>query len=183
MSPPPPWTCRLQAVVAPALVRAPGLRAGAFAVVDYSDTPVGAYREALAAVALGPRSGWVPWMVVDSAASRAGGREHWGLPKELALVDTVLGPTGEVASAQVLAEGVEVAVLARVAPGRGLPVDVGAVLRQPRRGPAPVRFTGRVRPAVVVLEGSPPQGVRPGRRPGLALEGELRISAPQGRGG
>lgn len=178
--PPPPWTCQLRAVVVPALVRAPALRAGAFAVVDYADTPVGAYREALTAVALGARSGWVPWMVVDSEASRAGGREGWGLPKELGVIDTDLAGTGRApTSARVLAEGVDVGVTARVASGPGLRVSLTAQLRQPRRGPAVVRFTGRVRPAVVVLEGTPPRGVRPGRRPGVALSGELLVGAPR----
>jgi hypothetical protein len=176
--PPPPWTCQLQAVVVPSLLRAPALRAGGFAVVDYADTPVGPYREALTAVALSARSGWVPWMVVDSEASRAGGREGWGLPKELAVVDADLDHRGGAGTARVLSEGVDLAVTARVARGRGLPVRVSAQLRQPRRAPAPVRFTGRLRPAVVVLEGTPPPGVSPGRRPGLALAGELWVGPP-----
>lgn len=173
----------------PALVRAPSPRAGAFAVVDYEHTPVGPYREALTAVLLSPRSGWVPWMVVDSEASRAGGREGWGLPKELAVIDTSTGTSigtepgslggGSPTTARVLAEGVDVGVTARVAPGRGVPVDLSAELRQPRRGPATVRFTGRVRPAVVVLEGTPPRGLRAGRRPGVALAGQLVIGRPR----
>ncbi|TNM69673.1 hypothetical protein FHN55_02690 [Streptomyces sp. NP160] len=178
--PPPPWTCQLQAVVVPSLLRAPSLRAGAFAVVDYEHTPVGPYREALTAVALSARSGWVPWMVVDSEASRAGGRQGWGLPKELAVIDTEAGLSSRPTTARVLAEGVDLTVTARVAAGRGVPVGLAAQLRQPRREPAAVRFTGRVRPAVVVLEGTAPRGVRPGRRPGLALAGELWIGAPQG---
>jgi len=184
-TPAPPWTCRLRAVVVPALLRprgrgASGLAAGAFAVVDYADTPVGPYREALTAVALSLRSGWVPWMVVDSAASRAGGREHWGLPKELATIDAARSAAGDLVAARVLVDGTDVRVRARAAGHEhgGLPVRLGAQLRQPRRGPAPVRFTGRVRPAVVVLEGEPPGGVRPGRRVGVVLAGEMRVGAP-----
>lgn len=164
----------------PALLRAPALRAGGFAVVDYADTPVGPYREALTAVALSVRSGWVPWMVVDSEASRAGGREGWGLPKELAVIDTEREPADRAPrTAKVLAEGVDLTVTARVTGGRGLRVSLTAALRQPRRGPAEVRFTGRVRPAVVVLEGAPPRGVRPGRRPGVALDGTMVIGPPR----
>jgi len=182
-TPPPPWTCQLRAVVVPALLRAPGPRAGGFAVVDYAETPVGPYREALTAVALSARAGWVPWMVVDSPTSRAGGREHWGLPKELAVIDAAWSGAGDLVACRVLTDGadgraaVDVRVRSRAA-GRGLPVRLGAELRQPGRGPAPVRFTGRVRPAVVVLDGEPPDGLRPGRRVGLALEGEMRIGAP-----
>jgi len=187
-TPPPPWTCQLRAVVVPALLRAPGLRAGAFAVVDYAGTPVGPYREALTAVALSARAGWVPWMVVDSPTSRAGGREHWGLPKELAVIAADWSGAGDLVAGRVVADGadartaVDVRVRSRV-PGRGLPVRLGVQLRQPGRGPAPVRFTGRVRPAVVVLDGEPPGGVRPGRRVGVALEGEMRIAAPLADGG
>ncbi|WP_211319788.1 acetoacetate decarboxylase family protein [Quadrisphaera granulorum] len=178
--PPPPWTCRLRALVVPSLLRSPALRVGGFVVVDYTDTPVGPYREAFTAVALSARSGWVPWMVVDSEASRAGGREGWGLPKELAVIDTELDtePNPALSTARVLAEGVDLSVTARVAGGRGLPVRLSAQLRQPRRSAAQVRFTGRARPVVVVLDGTPPQGVRPGRRPGVALDGELRIGPP-----
>ena len=184
-TPPPPWTCQLRAVVVPALLRTPGrgasgLRAGGFAVVDYADTPVGPYREALTAVALSARAGWVPWMVVDSPTSREGGREHWGLPKELATIDAAWSAAGDLVAGRVLVDGTDVRVRSRTA-GQvhgGLPVRLGAQLRQPGRGAAPVRFTGRVRPAVVVLDGEPPEGVRPGRRVGVALEGEMWIGAP-----
>ena len=54
--------------------------------VCYSDSPVGPYLELAVGepARLGVRIGWcITTMVVDSAASRLGGRLNWGFPKEV----------------------------------------------------------------------------------------------------
>jgi hypothetical protein len=170
--PPPPWTCRLRAVLA--FARA-GARPAGFAVAHYLETPVGPYREALVGVVTGPRSGRVPWMVVDSAPSMAAGRAWWGLPKELAdlRADAALG------EAEVDGGGAAVAVRARPR-GPAVPVALAVRLRQPGLPPARAHLRGRARPATVVLTGRPPHGLRPGSRPGAVLEGTLHLSAPGG---
>lgn len=178
--PAPPWTCRIRAVVCLA-----GASTG-FAVVDYAATPVGPYREAFVGRLTGPLSGTVPWMVVDSAASMAGGREHWALPKEPARlqVDLPDGAASAGAAAEAIVEGggTRVELRARVA-RVAVPVAVPGRLRQPGRGPAPVRFRGRGRPALVELSGDLPCGLAPGARPGVLLDGVLRIGRPRGVGG
>ncbi len=83
--PAPPWTCRLVAVVRLGVRRG---RLTALAAVSYAETPVGPYGEALLAELRLPLRVLrlrvphvrvtVPWIVVDSAASAAGGRRHWG---------------------------------------------------------------------------------------------------------
>jgi len=185
----PPWTCRVRAVVRLARTRE-GTRARAaarpagFAVVDYADTPVGPYREALVAVVTRPLSvtrpfaGRVPWMVVDSAPSVAAGRAHWGLPKQLAALDVGPAGTGALTEASVDGGAARVRLWAR-ALGPAVPLVVRAVLRQPERGPAPVRFRGRARLATVELRGELPCGLRPGWLPGLALDGVLVIESPR----
>jgi len=102
-TPGPPWRCRVEAVLwwhraAPGAVEAlpAGLRGrrvtpvtvGAF--VRYLDSPVGPYSEVFGAPVLVTGRGRtpgvaVPFIAVDSAASVRGGRQHWGLPKTLAL--------------------------------------------------------------------------------------------------
>lgn len=118
-APAPPWDCRVRAVVwwqrstaplpADWPVEARGLTVGA--VVDYLESPVGPYREVFAGALV--RSGLaltVPFIAVDSLPSVAGGREHWWLPKGLAVFDgDVLGRTsvrGEQWAVDVSARGV-----------------------------------------------------------------------------
>jgi hypothetical protein len=168
--PPPPWTCRLRAVACLARVGGPGRRPAGFAVVDYAETPVGPYREALVAELAGPRSGTVVWMAVNSATSKAAGRVHWGLPKELA----ALAADPALSTVVVEAAGVRAEVRVR-STGLAVPVVVPALLRQPERPPARVRFRGRAQPAVVSLAGDLPCGLDAGTRPGVVLEGTLRI--------
>lgn len=99
-----PWRLRGEAVVVPVpiradrarpflpedveLVSAGGWTAGGVLLADYDDTATMAYRELIVfpgMVRAGGRVGmWVSHIVVDLEASVAGGREIWGLPKELA---------------------------------------------------------------------------------------------------
>lgn len=178
--PPPPWTCRLRAVVR---LRAGRRHLTALACIAYLETPVGPYGEALLAEvglsptalgrALSPLRVTVPWIVVDSARSLAGGQRHWGLPKQPATFTretdgqpTVVHAPGTVGDGLHLqARGV----------GLGVPVAGAAVLRQPGRGPAPLRFRGRARPALVRATGGP----APGAGPGALLDGVLRLDAPR----
>ena len=171
--PPPPWTCRLSAVVRLG-VRA--RRVTALAVVSYADTPVGPYGEALLAELRLPLRITVPWIVVDSAASAAAGRQHWGLPKGEALLELDLDLRRDVqhASVRVPAAREDLRLQAR-AYGPRLPVVAPAVLAQPRRGPASLRFRGRARPALVRAAGGP----SPGSGPGAVLDGVLRLAAPR----
>ena len=67
--PPPPWTCRLRALVRLGVDRR---HLTALAVVAYADTPVGPYGEALLAEVRPPLRVSVPWIVVDNDASLAG---------------------------------------------------------------------------------------------------------------
>jgi hypothetical protein len=121
---PPPWTLRLSGVVwlhraPPGAQRAhqPGLRfdrsipltvAG---LVRYADSPVGPYAEVWGAPTLVVRGRalalGIPFMAVDSAASMAGGRANWALPKTLAsFADGVATGNGWSVRARVASAGV-----------------------------------------------------------------------------
>src|SRR5437588_6813952 len=139
-SPPPaPWTCRCQAVVwsarpprdaaewlPPALAgrRPLGVIGG---LVRYLDTPVGPYDEVFAAIGLRRGrglAGHIPFMAVDSAASVAGGRGNWALPKTLAAF------AGDMPSLQAAGDGWRAAIHARPV-GPALPLrTAGANLQQ-----------------------------------------------------
>ena len=169
--PPPPWTCRLSAVVRLGLRRR---RLTALAVVAYAETPVGPYGEALLAELRLPLRITVPWIVVDSAASAAGGRQHWGLPKTLTRLDLQLDPDRGAQEARVTTAPDDLRLRARAA-GPRLPVLGAAVLAQPGRGPAVLRFRGRARPALVRVTGGPSAGTGPG----AVLDGVLHLAAPR----
>ena len=89
-TPPPPWHCRVRAVVwvqrAPAPV--PGGRGVSLgALVEYLESPVGPYREVFAGPLLRGHLlpvVRIPFMAVDSLPSVHGGRAHWALPKTTA---------------------------------------------------------------------------------------------------
>lgn len=112
------------------------------AAVRYTGSPVGPYL-ALAIgepARLGPRVGWcITTMVVDSAASRLGGRASWGFPKELGTLSWDRDGDERVlrwAERQVAVRGV---------PGRlRLPALVPVRALQ-RRGDGPVVVPGRLR--------------------------------------
>jgi hypothetical protein len=168
---PPPWTCRLTAVVRLGL---DGRRPTALAVVAYAGTPVGPYGEALLTELRLPLRVTVPWIVVDSAASVAAGRAHWGLPKTEAVLQLELSLDRRLQRATVgaLPDGLRLRARAF---GPRLPVVAAAVLAQPGRGPAPLRFRGRGRAALVRVAGGPSAG----SGPGAVLDGVLRLAAPR----
>ena len=149
-------------------------RPTALAVVSYADTPVGPYGEALLAELRLPLRVTVPWIVVDSAASAAAGRAHWGLPKAEALLDLALDLGGQEQRAVVGTTPDRLDLRAR-AYGPALPVAGAAVLDQPGRGPAALRFRGRARPALVRVTGGP----WPGAGAGAVLHGVLHLAAPR----
>ncbi len=104
---PAPWTLTGEAWIVPQLQRAGDVAAyvplgcsivswrgwtpGGYVCVDYHTSPVGPYREILFVPAL-VRRGWqwgfhISHIYVDSAASVAGGRGNWWLPKNLLAFD------------------------------------------------------------------------------------------------
>ncbi len=168
--PRPPWTCRLCAVVRLGVRRR---TVTALAVVSYAETPVGPYGEALLAEVGLPLRLTVPWIVVDSAASAAGGRQHWGLPKTETQLELELSLHRDRQQARVSTTPGDLHLRAR-AFGPRLPVVGAAVLAQPGRGPAALRFRGRARPAQVHVTGGPAAGTGPG----AVLDGVLRLAAP-----
>lgn len=145
----------------------------ALAVVDYSSTPVGPYREALVARPCSPLDVTVPWIVTDSPASDEGGRRHWGLPKHPATVEVAPG----LRSARVSGAGADLRLVVARALGPAVPVAVPAGLRQPGRDRALLTVRGWARPALVEATGDLPDGASPGRGPGAVLRGTLRLGA------
>ena len=146
----------------------------ALAVVSYAETPVGPYGEALLAELRLPLRITVPWIVVDSAASAAGGRQHWGLPKQLARLDLRIGLDRDEQQAEVATAPDGMRLQAR-ALGPRVPVLGAARLVQPGRGSAALRFRGRARAARVHVTGGPCEGTGPG----AVLDGVLRLAAPR----
>ena len=167
---PPPWTCRLRAVVRAGVA---GRHLTALAVVAYDATPVGPYGEALLAHVRLPLRVTVPWIVVDSTASAAAGRRNWGLPKSEAHLGVDLRDRSAVARVLSGSAGGDL-LLSAWALGPALPVSGAAVLEQPGHRPAPLRFRGRARPAVVRVGGGP----APGAGPGALLDGVLVLAGP-----
>ncbi|HWG95272.1 MAG TPA: acetoacetate decarboxylase family protein [Mycobacteriales bacterium] len=182
-TPGPPWHCRVRAVVwlqratAPGVDGATGTTMGA--VVDYLDSPVGAYREVFAGPLLrhaGLPTVHVPFIAVDSVPSVHGGRAHWGLPKALASF------TGDVGAGRVRAEGEgwSVGVEARTA---GLPVPlVGTFANRQAAGRARVSLRGRGRLARVGVDALGPTlagWLGSGTHPGVVGTGRLVVHPPQ----
>lgn len=141
--------------------------------VDYAPEGVLSYRELLAAVLVHRRGRplvTITHIWVDSAASRDGGRQLWGIPKELA--DFVL-TSGRVACAEAHMAGQRIASAAfrgrRILPGRW-PVRFSvAQSRGDRFTVSPVRAAGRPQPGVARWEIEPdgPLGYLSGLRPFL----------------
>lgn len=106
-SPPAPWTLAGESIVclargADAVALPPGLRRvpgpTLLAAVRYTGSPVGPYLELAVGrpARLGSRVGWcITTMVVDSPASRIGGRASWGFPKELGTLSWMRVAAGE----------------------------------------------------------------------------------------
>ena len=160
---PPPWDCRVRAVVwlqrgtAPLPPDSPyagqvlPLTLAAF--VDYLDSPVGAYREVFAGPLVrraGRPAVHIPFIAVDSLPSVHGGRAHWGLPKGYATF------TGDVGAGEVSATGDGWSVQAS-ASATGVPVPiVGTFANAQVAGRASVVLRGRGRVARVRVTASGP---------------------------
>jgi hypothetical protein len=187
---PPPWHCRVRAVVWVQRAQAPLPAASPYAggvlpltlgaVVDYVETPVGPYREVFAGPLL-RRAGrplvHIPFMAVDSLASVHGGRAHWQLPKTMAAFrgDVVAG------SADVTGDGWSVRVRA-AAYGPRLPVLSPFGSAQTghggRRLSAAVDLRGRGRLARVEVTAQGPTlsgWLGSGRHVGVVAEGTMVV--------
>jgi hypothetical protein len=181
--PPEPWTLRGHGCVSlwtvrtrdlPALpegvrpVTAAGRALVATAFVDYLPGGLLAYRELLAAVVVrrGVRTGLsITHIWVDSPASKAGGRELWGIPKDLADLEITPGFTATAAG---------IAEARHTSRGRGVPLPVAGPVFQTRNGAlarTPVRASGRGRFAGVRWRIAPdgPLGWLRDRKPFLGL--------------
>jgi Acetoacetate decarboxylase (ADC) len=191
---PAPWSCVCDAVLwlgrggkAATAALAPPLRRGSRGlvvvggIVRYRDTPVGPYDEVLGLV--GAHTGARPWgsvafMAVDSPASLVGGRTNWAMPKTLAAFDGEVAP-----GATVVARGDDEVRWQVTASPRTLapavPMVAAGQARQvfPHAGTGSSRLSAhaRVRPALVtvgvVSDGPLASWLRPGRHPGLLVEG------------
>jgi hypothetical protein len=188
-TPGPPWDCTVRAVVwvqrghaplpadHPFAGRVRGWTLGA--LVDYLDSPVGAYREVFAGPLL--RGALlpvvhVPFIAVDSLASVHGGRAHWALPKTLACF------TGDVGAGRATAtgEGWSVAVEA-VGRGPRLPLVGPLGSRQDDRRTV-VQLHGRGRLARVRVEAHGPtlsSWLGTGTHVGVVTEGRMTVQPPR----
>jgi hypothetical protein len=190
-----PWTCRCDAIVWSALARRPGDRpAGPIgrpsavwgALLSYSDSPVGPYREVLGMlVGMSQYRVTVPFIAVDSPASLVGGRLNWALPKTLA--DFTGDPAGHAMTAT--GTGWTISATARTF-GPALPIRLAVRLEQPwpdgRRRVARLTGRGTSQPALVRLavrsDGTLARWLRPGRHFGLLLrQAEISVAAPAER--
>ncbi|MET1074063.1 MAG: acetoacetate decarboxylase family protein [Umezawaea sp.] len=120
----------------------------ATAFVDYLPGSLLPYRELLAAVVVrdGLRVGLsITHIWVDSPASMAGGRELWGIPKELAELKVIPAPA-------FAATATGIAEAGHSSYGRGVPAPIAGSVFQALHGATvrtPVRMSGRVRVAKV----------------------------------
>jgi hypothetical protein len=160
---PPPWDCRVRAVVwlqrgtaplppgSPYAGRVLPLTMAAF--VDYLDSPVGTYREVFAGPLVrrvGRPSVHIPFIAVDSLPSVHGGRAHWGLPKACARFD------GDIGSGRASATGDGWSVEVTASP-TGVPLPlVGRFSNAQAAGRAAVVLRGRGRLARVHVRAQGP---------------------------
>jgi Acetoacetate decarboxylase (ADC) len=94
-----PATPAARALLPPQLAARAGITVTIGGLISYRDGPVGPYAEVFGAPIMlrgEPMLSHVPFMAVDSAASVAGGRGNWALPKELADFDGDPGRPGAV---------------------------------------------------------------------------------------
>ena len=190
---PPPWECRVRAVVwlqrgeapvpegSPYADRVLPLTLAAF--VDYLDSPVGAYREVFAGPLLrraGRPAVHVPFIAVDSLPSVHGGRAHWGLPKGVA---RFTGGWLDDAGTDVQATGDGWSVHADARPA-GVPLPlVGTFANAQAAGQAPVTLRGRGRLGRVEVRATGPTlsgWLGTGTHPGVVGQGRLVVHAPRG---
>jgi hypothetical protein len=190
-APPAPWRSEIAALVwwhraTPAardLLPAPlagrgGVRVTIGGLISYRRGPVGPYREVFGApMLLRPGPGWahVAFMAVDSAASVAGGRGNWALPKELGRFAGDPGTPGRVTAR---GEGWALAVTATTRP-RALPAWAHLTCAQVWPDGAvrafAVTMRGRARLARVEIEHEPRSPLatwlRAGRHPAVLVSG------------
>jgi hypothetical protein len=186
-TPPPPWDCRVRAVVwvqrAPSPLPASShwanraLPVTLGAVVHYLDSPVGSYREVFAGPLLrgrGRLTVHVPFIAVDSLPSVHGGRAHWALPKALASF------AGDVGEGGVSASGDGWSV--QVRSGGGLPVPMLATFGSEGplgRSDVVVRGRGRATRVHVRATGPTLTGwLGEGTHAGVVGSGRLVVRAP-----
>jgi hypothetical protein len=188
-TPGPPWDCRVRAVLwvqrAPSPLPSSSRFAGRVrpmtigAVVDYLDSPVGAYREVFAGPLLRGTLlpvVHVPFIAVDSLPSVHGGRAHWALPK------TVASFAGDVGAGAVTATGEDWSVRVDAAPrGPRIPLrgPLGNAQTQ-QRAVVSLRGRGRLATVHVSAAGLTLGGwLGTGRHPGLIAEGRMVVQAPR----
>jgi hypothetical protein len=196
-----PWTCRCDAIVWAALphrpeelpaglIRLPTVVCGA--LLSYSASPVGPYREVLGLLAGSSlRRVSVPFIAVDSPASLVGGRLNWALPKTLAEFTGEPGTGAMTATGTMTATGDGWTVSATARPlGPAVPFRLTGRLVQPwpdgRRRAARLTGWASARPALVRVavrsSGSLAGWLRPGRHLGLLLRrAEFSLAAPTSR--
>jgi hypothetical protein len=194
-SPPPPWNCRVEAVLWTQRATRPpseglafdwlgqstGLTVAGF--IRYLESPVGPYHEVLAGSMV--RTGFrpalqVPFIAVDSLASVAGGRINWALPKTVADFEV------DLAGASARAEGADWSLAVQPAgerPSARRPVPLRAVL--PAIGPLGTYRTslrGRARLVRVrtQADGETLSGwLGSGTHVAVVLTGTARVNAPR----
>ena len=188
-TPAPPWDCRVRAVVwvqrAPSPLpdghpfagRTRGVALGA--LVEYLDSPVGAYREVFAGPLLRGTLlpvVHVPFIAVDSLPSVHGGRAHWSLPKTVAQFAGDIGA----GRASATGEGWSVAVDAD-ARGPRLPVAGPLVSSQDgRRVVVQLRGRGRLARVHVTAHGPTLAGwLGTGAHVGVVAEGRMQVQPPR----
>jgi hypothetical protein len=94
-----PATRAARGLLPPPLAARAGIPVTMGGLISYRDGPVGPYREVFGAPVMlrgAPMLSHIPFMAVDSAASVAGGRGNWALPKQLADFDGDPGRPGAV---------------------------------------------------------------------------------------
>jgi hypothetical protein len=202
--PPAPWRSSVDALlwVHPAAQAARGLlppqlaaRAGMpvtiGGLISYRDGPVGPYGEVFGAPVMlrgAPMLSHVPFMAVDSAASVAGGRGNWALPKELADFE---GDPGRPGAVTARGDGWELRVTT-TARARRLPMSMtmraAQVWADGQVRAFSVRIRGRARLARVEVEhrtASPlADWLIEGRHLAVLVSGRQDVSpaSPNGRG-
>lgn len=186
-TPPPPWDCRVRAVVwvqqatapSPAGHRAWPVTVGA--VVDYLDSPVGSYREVFAGPLLRGQlrpTVHIPFIAVDSLPSVHGGRAHWGLPKSLASFD------GDVGAGQVTATGDGWSLSVQASSGPRMPMRATFASLGPH-GRATIAVRGRAHAARVHVRAAGPTltgWLGAGTHVGIVGDGRLFVRAPVSSG-
>jgi len=200
--PPPPWHSEVEALLwlgpaqagparelPPALGGRPAPPVVLGGLIAYRSGPVGPYAEVFAALGLvwrGGPAGHVPFMAVDSAASVAGGRGNWALPKELATFAGDRRSLGFPGRTVVRGNGWSLEAAVRMRP-RALPLAAAGACVQAWEDGVARRFgvvlRGRGRLASVDVRagdaGPLPPWLAPGRRPALLLAGSQVVGPPR----